>query len=75
MIVNQKDGDKEILVCVKSLNNELLKGRNYRGQFVNGFMTPAQWVVINDLGKKESYFPEFFLTIQEWRQKQLEKLI
>ena len=31
--------------------------------------------ILNDEGKKASYRAERFLTLQEWRQKQLERLL
>lgn len=83
-----KKGD--IVFCIdnspKGMLNEtvnpvaLTHSKSYRIKFsTNVPTTPPEWGkiihIVNDDGQKASYRAERFINLQQWRQKQLSKLI
>jgi hypothetical protein len=66
-----------IVVCIKQRREGggLTIGKHYELVSIYDWNDVNQYVIVNDFGIEFSYRMSYFMPLQDWRDKQIEKLI
>ena len=69
-ILNNYPTDKEIdVICIKN-GTGLKFGKKYKASLINTAFLPLHWEVNNTM-----YVLEYLIPVEEWRDKQINKII
>lgn len=63
------------VVCIKQdKNNKITKGKIYESTFINEILSKLNHYIVDDNGDRALYDNRLFITLEEWRENQLQEL-